>query len=453
MMPNAEVSVRRLRLAPLGWQPDREAAQRPMQGVAARVEDALRTSSKPAALLHRLVLVRRLRLRAAPDASAQSLALLFERAWLRIASEAQPIAEAPDSAEAVWADSASAAREALLQRWLRGDDCSAWFWQRIAPDAMGRAWPQRALELMLTAAEEDNACGGLARAGVPPATTATRVRRLLACIEAHGAQRRFVAAIAGADAAALLALLDATPGRRMLGTSDSTGPQQTAAGRPTLASDRLLALMNTWSAAPLSASDRRQTLQASAGEGHGQPSPDRSIVMLEDGASAPQPSGRTTDQTAAAAVIAAPALLSSIDDGLPSHWSGLWLLLPLLQRCGLDDADDPRAAWAAALAAACSRFGVPDADPLQTAIAALELPPASDDGQAWLRRSRGLALREARLPLRRIAWRRGSARVSAERVDIEFPAAAADVRIRRAGFDIDPGFVPWLGRVVRFHYR
>jgi hypothetical protein len=27
------------------------------------------------------------------------------------------------------------------------------------------------------------------------------------------------------------------------------------------------------------------------------------------------------------------------------------------------------------------------------------------------------------------------------------------MRIRRAGLDIDPGWVPWLGRVVSFHYR
>jgi hypothetical protein len=33
-----------------------------------------------------------------------------------------------------------------------------------------------------------------------------------------------------------------------------------------------------------------------------------------------------------------------------------------------------------------------------------------------------------------------------------FDLAAADVRVRRSGLDIDPGWVPWLGRVVRFHY-
>ena len=30
---------------------------------------------------------------------------------------------------------------------------------------------------------------------------------------------------------------------------------------------------------------------------------------------------------------------------------------------------------------------------------------------------------------------------------------AIDLRVRRAGLDIDPGWVPWLGRVVAFRYE
>jgi hypothetical protein len=36
--------------------------------------------------------------------------------------------------------------------------------------------------------------------------------------------------------------------------------------------------------------------------------------------------------------------------------------------------------------------------------------------------------------------------------DITWPVAAADIALRRAGWDIDPGWLPWIGRVVRFHY-
>ena len=37
-------------------------------------------------------------------------------------------------------------------------------------------------------------------------------------------------------------------------------------------------------------------------------------------------------------------------------------------------------------------------------------------------------------------------------VDVTFPLDAADVAVRRAGFDIDPGWVPLLGRVLSFYY-
>jgi hypothetical protein len=32
------------------------------------------------------------------------------------------------------------------------------------------------------------------------------------------------------------------------------------------------------------------------------------------------------------------------------------------------------------------------------------------------------------------------------------PLEAADLRLRRAGLDSDPGWVPWFGRIVSFHF-
>jgi hypothetical protein len=57
----------------------------------------------------------------------------------------------------------------------------------------------------------------------------------------------------------------------------------------------------------------------------------------------------------------------------------------------------------------------------------------------------------------RLGWRplvRRPARLSwtATHVDVFFTHRQADVRVRRAGLDLDPGWVPWLGRVVSFHY-
>ncbi len=36
--------------------------------------------------------------------------------------------------------------------------------------------------------------------------------------------------------------------------------------------------------------------------------------------------------------------------------------------------------------------------------------------------------------------------------DVMFDINRTDLRLRRVALDSDPGWVPWLGRVVRFHY-
>ena len=66
----------------------------------------------------------------------------------------------------------------------------------------------------------------------------------------------------------------------------------------------------------------------------------------------------------------------------------------------------------------------------------------------WCRRTGGLSAKEIVLHPGRV-W---TARAE---LDLTLPLSRADVRIRRIGLDIDPGWVPWLGRygtVVRFHY-
>jgi len=37
-------------------------------------------------------------------------------------------------------------------------------------------------------------------------------------------------------------------------------------------------------------------------------------------------------------------------------------------------------------------------------------------------------------------------------LDVTFPFSQLDIRVRMAGLDINPGWVPWLGRVFQFHY-
>ncbi|WP_437316202.1 hypothetical protein [Sorangium sp. So ce385] len=63
----------------------------------------------------------------------------------------------------------------------------------------------------------------------------------------------------------------------------------------------------------------------------------------------------------------------------------------------------------------------------------------------WLRRFAGL-------PLGRVVRRPGRVVATRTHVDVLFPLAAADVRVRAAALDVNPGWVPWLGRIVQFHY-
>jgi hypothetical protein len=42
--------------------------------------------------------------------------------------------------------------------------------------------------------------------------------------------------------------------------------------------------------------------------------------------------------------------------------------------------------------------------------------------------------------------------IDASHVDVFYKLDAVRLDIRRAGLDIDPGWLPWLGKVVRFHF-
>jgi hypothetical protein len=64
--------------------------------------------------------------------------------------------------------------------------------------------------------------------------------------------------------------------------------------------------------------------------------------------------------------------------------------------------------------------------------------------------------RMGRIAVSDIVNRNGRVWLTRTDLDVTFPLAAADLRIRRIGLDIDPGWLPWFGesgRVVRFHYR
>lgn len=172
----------------------------------------------------------------------------------------------------------------------------------------------------------------------------------------------------------------------------------------------------------------------------------------------------------------------------PTECGGLLFLLPLLQRLDLPawlPQDDTRFA-ALVLRAALLRLRVsPDdpawqlaptqdndapaydipapacwADPLLAArrggvTPAMRLQRSgclADQADAWLAAARHWLRRAGRIGLASLVLRPARLAVTATHADVFFDLAATDLRVRRLGLDVDPGWRPWVGRVVSFHY-
>ena len=61
--------------------------------------------------------------------------------------------------------------------------------------------------------------------------------------------------------------------------------------------------------------------------------------------------------------------------------------------------------------------------------------------------------RHARMSLRQLVHRPGRIAATRTHLDALFDFQQMDIRIRRAGLDLNPGWVAWLARVVQFHYE
>ncbi|MDB5801322.1 MAG: hypothetical protein JWL63_2261 [Rhodocyclales bacterium] len=178
----------------------------------------------------------------------------------------------------------------------------------------------------------------------------------------------------------------------------------------------------------------------------------------------------------------------------PSACAGLFFLLPVLQRLGLlawagDDragefarralvaalsrlhagADDPAWAlmppvesdrntqaiptpaptsWADALLSAPRTSA--QGDRLHTALS--QAPDAGSQAEVWLIAARRWLRRAGGIGLASLVLRPGRVSTTPTHIDIHFRLNDMDIRVRRLGLDIDPGWLPWFGRVLSFHY-
>ena len=70
----------------------------------------------------------------------------------------------------------------------------------------------------------------------------------------------------------------------------------------------------------------------------------------------------------------------------------------------------------------------------------------------WYRAMRRWCRGYAGLTLLDLIQRTGRIAMTRTHIDLFFDLNSVDIRIRRAALDVDPGWLPWLGRVVSFHY-
>lgn len=176
-----------------------------------------------------------------------------------------------------------------------------------------------------------------------------------------------------------------------------------------------------------------------------------------------------------------PAAGSTDDQGMRTDWGGLPFLLAVAPDAGLPDRlDDPAFAghtpawWLTAVATRLT--GAPRTDAGALALAGMppgaeppdadEPPETESEGAALGRLTADWAeavaerLRSAGRPVDDAAAAvtgvvRRAATVVGERGWIEVHLAVADVDldVRMSGLDLDPGWVPWLGAVVRYVYE
>lgn len=174
----------------------------------------------------------------------------------------------------------------------------------------------------------------------------------------------------------------------------------------------------------------------------------------------------------------------SFDTSLPTAAGGLLFLINVLRRLGFP-------AWqerhieapmcGLILAEALRRLRVEEGDPVWLFVAGLTLPEApaprlwespllwSDPriglalpqsmpiapatmAALWLAACRRFLRRIARIGLASLCLRQARVEWTETHIDTILPLFATDLRVRREGLDIDPGWLDWLGWVVSYRY-
>jgi hypothetical protein len=152
-----------------------------------------------------------------------------------------------------------------------------------------------------------------------------------------------------------------------------------------------------------------------------------------------------------------------LPDGVFSSHAGLFFVLQLLHRLRIAHALQQHPEWVAAdlpgrlLDRVAGFARIPACDPVLMVLAERRSVHPGDEQMAavvedWMAAMRRWCWRHPRMRLTTLVRTAGRVSATETHVDLHFDLRQSDVRVRRAGLDLDPGWVPWFGRVVRFHY-
>lgn len=469
-MGAADRTVQRLYLRA----PSAQAAVRAVH----RLEDALRCASLPDAG-ERVLLVRRLHLGRLPEGlSSQSLSLLIEQ---RVAAVGGEWVHGDDEARAAHSDTVFfacrlQAAQAALRRRARGESLLAWHWPlalpRVAVQGAGSDFLVQLLDLLAREPWAATTLSGLVAVAVRQGGARWLVRHMDA-----GSAAWLVEAVHAGESA-----VDPAPGYR----SDAPVLWRDERGQPVVLPR--LPHSAAWLARVLHAAGWQVQISSAPTPG----------VALVDGGPARLCSSAPTARTPVlgALVLAAPEdrrepvadaargtapfawrpatltvplheqceSLAPVGEGLQA-WprlhataaGGLLFLLPVIDRV----AAAPLTAlqWRCTLESVLHRLRLPEDDAAWGLLGDLPLERDSDRARAaqaeamqCLHAARRLLRRQLRIGLASLVLRAARLEWSATHWDVHFDVEAADLRVRRAGLDIDPGWCEGLGRVVGFHY-
>ena len=467
MLPPAR-SVRRLSL------------RAPSDDLAARgsalLHDALHTASLPGSSGGTCVVIRQLALgRISANASPASIALLLERAADEAASMAVPYdGPGAESAEAVRFPGRAEALIALAARHSARLPTDAWFWDALVPGWQAASSRPARFRLLLDVASSEP-------------DVIVLVAAIVARAVAARCERELFDGVREADALWWLTAI----GPPTVDSGPSPGADDLSMSRWAAAacrSDHGWAVDDirvVWLATalairdnPARAADPQLPSRISArlrdGLSISQAKPEDRVARRGDSPPRVIPEVRDELETTellrrdVAKALSAPQA-SAIHDGGRAHetidrsvtdwtgFAGLLFVIPILVRCGfvehlraspaqLEDRFAERL-----LGYIARRCGAVEDDPL-VLLFPFDPGPDHEDLRSWMNVVRKWSRRHARLGLITLTRRRGRVYASETHLDIEFDLSQLDVRVRRAALDVDPGWVPWLGRVVQFIY-